>query len=80
MSQQERSEYMDSLNRYRTNLSVMKNEREEGRAEGLVEGRMERDKEIVMRLVAKGMDPEEIADMLGMELEAIQLIIDKGRI
>ena len=38
MSEEERIKYNVSLDTYRTNLSVMKNERAEGRAEGLEEG------------------------------------------
>ena len=38
MSEEERLKYNISLDTYRTNLSVMKNERAEGRQEGLAEG------------------------------------------
>ena len=41
LSEEERLKYNISLDTYRTNLSVMKNERAEGRAEGLAEGRAE---------------------------------------
>ncbi len=110
MSPDDRSRYMYSLNLYRTNLSVMKNEREEGRAEGLAEGRAEglaegraeglaegraeglaegraeglaegkenRDKEVVMRMLSKGMDATEIADMLGLEKDKVLQIITES--
>ena len=45
MSEEERVKYNISLDTYRTNLSVMKNEREEGREEGRKEGREEGRKE-----------------------------------
>ena len=38
MSEEDRLKYNISLDTYRTNLSVMKNERAEGREEGLIEG------------------------------------------
>ena len=38
LSEEERLKYNISLDTYRTNLSVMKNERAEGRAEGIEEG------------------------------------------
>ena len=73
MSPEDRNRYMYSLNKYRTNLSVMKNEREEGRAEG----RANRDKEIVMRMFSKGMEVAEIADMLGLTTDKVTLIISE---
>ena len=41
MSEEERLKHHIDIDTYRTNLSVMKNERAEGRAEGLAEGRAE---------------------------------------
>ena len=38
MSEEERVKYNINLDTYRTNLSVMKNERAEGRKEGLAKG------------------------------------------
>ncbi len=79
MSEEERMKYNVSLDTYRTNLSVMKNERAEGhaegKAEGIVEGRADRDKEIVMRLLSKGMESAEIADMIGLDINKVNQII-----
>ena len=70
MSPEDRNRYMYSLNKYRTNLSVMKNEREEGREEGARMQALESAKQMKadkmpVNIIQKytGLTPEEIANL-----------------
>lgn len=70
MDQDERRRYFHSLNKYRTNLSVMVNEREEGRAEGRAEEKIENAK----RFKSLGVDIETIAKATGLTVEEIRAL------
>ena len=82
MDQDERRRYFHSLNKYRTNLSVMVNEREEGRAEGLAEGlaegraegRAEEKIENAKRFKELGVDIETIAKATGLTVEEVRAL------
>lgn len=88
MTEQEREMYNISLDSYRTNLSVMKNERAEGRAEGLAEGvakglakgraeglakgRIEERLANARNLKRLGVDNATISHALGLTLEEVE--------
>lgn len=67
MTDQEREMYNISLDSYRTNLSVMKNERAEGRAEG----REEKAIEVGLSMKKDGMSIDTIIRYTGLTLEDI---------
>ncbi len=69
LSEEERNKYFSSLEAYRTHISIMKHEREEGREE-------ERMK-FISRLFSKGKDANEIADLLGLDIDFVKDIISK---
>lgn len=71
MNSEERRKYFHSLNKYRTNLSVMQNEREEGRAEGLLEGSVKKQIEIAKNAKIMGMDISTISKLTGLSIEDI---------
>ncbi len=67
MTDQEREMYNISLDSYRTNLSVMKNERAEGRAEG----REEKAIKVARSMKKDGMSIDTIMRYTGLTLEDI---------
>lgn len=70
LGSEERRQYFNSLNKYRTNLSVMKNERVEGREEGRKEERVE----IARNAKAMGMDSSTISQLTGLHVEEIDCL------
>lgn len=71
MTADERAKYNISIDAYRTSLSVMKNEREEGRAEG----RVEEKKSVAVSLKQMGvLTVEQIAEATGLSIEEIEKI------
>ena len=78
MTPEELKQYNISIDSYRTNLSVMKNERAEGRAEGRTEGRaggiQKRNNEIAIQLLAIGMPIEQISMVTGLSTSEIQAL------
>ena len=70
MDSEERRKYFNSLNKYRTNLSVMQNERIEGREEG----RNERTVEIAVNLKSLGISIEKIAEATGLTKDEIETL------
>lgn len=52
---------------------------QEGMEKGLQEGREQGMKDIVFRMLEKGMDPEMIADLTGMNIEEIQKLEEEFR-
>ena len=78
MTPEELKQYNISIDSYRTNLSVMKNERAEGIAEGRAEGRAEgiqkRNNEIAIQLLAIGMPIEQISMVTGLSTSEIQAL------
>lgn len=52
---------------------------QEGMEKGLQEGREQGKKDIVFRMLEKGMDPEMIADLTGMNIEEIQKLEEEFR-
>ena len=76
MTEQEREIYNISLDSYRTNLSVMRNERAEGRAEGhaegLVEGREEKAFEMARAMLQDGESIEKIMRYTKLSREQIE--------
>ena len=76
MSDEERMRYNISLDTYRTNLSVMKNERKEGHEEGLKKGLKKGREEGLKEGQKKGREEEKLsiarnAKSLGMSIEQI---------
>lgn len=73
MTVEDRTRYNVSLDTYRTNLSVMQNERAEGRAEGLSQGRAEGLAEGILKsahqLIAAGFDKPTVISVLGLTPE-----------
>ncbi|MCL2481091.1 MAG: Rpn family recombination-promoting nuclease/putative transposase [Spirochaetaceae bacterium] len=49
----------------------------EGRTEGIAQGRVERDRVIAMNALAKGLTPELVCDITGLDLETIQSLSSK---
>jgi len=82
MSEEERFKYQSSLDRYRTNVAVMKNERAEGRAEGIeeglakgrAEGRAEGVLSVAKQLLMMGMNTEQVVQATGLSVEEIKAI------
>ena len=86
MTPEELKQYNISIDSYRTNLSVMKNERAEGiaeglakglakgRAEGRAEGIQKRNNEIAIQLLAIGMPIEQISMVTGLSTSEIQAL------
>ncbi|MDO4949246.1 MAG: hypothetical protein Q4E55_03640 [Bacteroidales bacterium] len=79
MTDEERRKYNISIDTYRTNLAVMRNERAEGweegeaigrqrgRAEGRAEGEHQKALSIAMSLKATGMSLDQIARITGLD-------------
>ena len=76
MSEEDRLKYNISLDTYRTNLSVMKNERAEGRQEGLIEGRKagvaEANRSFATKLKLDGFSTEMIQKYTGLTADEIE--------
>lgn len=70
MTREELDKYNISIDSYRTNLSAMKNERAEGRAEG--ESKM--CIEIARKMKSEGLPTELISKMTSLSLEEINLL------
>ena len=70
MTPEELKQYNISIDSYRTNLSVMKNERAEGRAEGI----QKRNNEIAIQLLAIEMPIEQISMVTGLSTSEIQAL------
>lgn len=66
LDSEERRRYFNSLNKYRTNLSVMQNER--------IEGREEKALEIAKNAKAMGLDVSVISKLTGLSIEEIENI------
>ena len=76
MSEEDRLKYNISLDTYRTNLSVMKNERAEGRQEGLIEGHkkglVEANRSFATKLKSDGFSTEMIEKYTGLSAKEIE--------
>ena len=68
MNSEERRKYFNSLNKYRTNLSVMQNEHNEG----FTEGRNERTVEIARNAKKMGMEASVISKLTGLSVSDIE--------
>lgn len=66
MTPDELKQYNISIDSYRTNLSVMKNERAEGRAEGIAE--------MATKMLAVGIPVEQISAVTGLSINEIQAL------
>lgn len=75
MTPEERIKYNISIDSFRTNLSVLKNERAEGLEEGLVKGRAEGQSLAAKNLKAMGiLTLEQIAAATGLTIEEIETL------
>lgn len=72
MTEEERIRYNVSLDSFRTNLSVMKNERAEGVAEGYEKGIAEGLMKAAARMKSAGFDIQVIAETLGLSAQQIE--------
>ena len=73
MTPEERIKYNISIDSFRTNLSVLKNERAEGRAEGIEEGMVKGQKIAAKNLKQMGiLTAEQIAAATGLSKEEIE--------
>ena len=68
MDSEERRKYFNSLNKYRTNLSVMQNEHEEG----FTEGRHEKAVEIARNAKDMRLDASLISKLTGLSISEIE--------
>ena len=68
MTAEERKKYNISIDSYRTNLSVMKNERAEGNIEGIEKERIRN----ITNMRSKGLADEFIADLLDLDIEYVR--------
>jgi len=68
MSDEERFKYQSSLDMYRTNVAVMKNERAEGIEEGIAKGISS----VAKQLLKMGMSTEQIAQATGLSVAEIE--------
>ena len=73
MNSEERRKYFNSLNKYRTNLSVMQNEHDEG----FTEGRNERTIEIARLMLQEGEPIEKIARYTGLSTDVLSGMLSK---
>ena len=73
MNSEERRKYFNSLNKYRTNLSVMQNEHDEG----ITEGRNERTIEIARLMQQEGEPIEKIARYTGLSTDVLSGMLSK---
>ena len=78
MTPEELKQYNISIDSYRTNLSVMKNERAEGIAEGMAKGRAEEKAkaiaekmEIARQLLATGIPVDQISSIMKLPISEI---------
>lgn len=72
MTEEERIRYNVSLDSFRTNLSVMKNERAEGVAEGYEKGIAEGLMKAAARMKSAGFDIQVIAETLGLSTQQLE--------
>lgn len=72
MTEEERMRYNVSLDSFRTNLSVMKNERAEGVAEGYEKGIAEGLMKAAARMKSAGFDIQVIAETLGLSTQQLE--------
>ena len=76
MTAEERKKYNISIDSYRTNLSVMKHERAEGIAEGLIKGIAEGERKATLAnalsLKLNGVPVDIIAKSLGLSIEEVE--------
>lgn len=72
MTEEERIRYNVSLDSFRTNLSVMKNERAEGVAEGYEKGIAEGLMKAAARMKSAGFDIPVIAETLGLSTQQLE--------
>ena len=68
MNTEERRKYFKSLNKYRTNLSVMEYATEEGLEKGLEKGREEMAIEIARNAKKMGMEASVISKLTGLSV------------
>ena len=73
MNSEEGRKYFNSLNKYRTNLSVMQNEHDEG----FTEGRNERTIEIARLMLQEGEPIEKIARYTGLSTDVLSGMLSK---
>ena len=72
MTAEERKKYNISIDSYRTNLSVMKNERAEGIAEGIIKGERKATLANALSLKLNGVPVDIIAKSLGLSIEEVE--------
>lgn len=72
MTAEERKKYNISIDSYRTNLSVMKNERAEGIAEGIIKGERKATLANALSLKLNGVPVDIIAKSLGLSFEEVE--------
>ena len=71
--------YNISIDTYRTNLSIMKNERAEGRAEGIAEERAKAESEKLdsaRQLLGMGLPATQVALALKLPLERVNALVE----
>lgn len=67
--------YEDSVNAYRDIVNAIKTAEKKKYAEGKAEGRAEGRAEIVQKMLAKGMNTEDVAELTGLSTEEIRKLI-----
>lgn len=72
--EEERAKYNISIDSYRTNLSVMQNERAEGREKGREEGRAEIRIANALSMLADNMPIELVAKYSGLTIEEVKAL------
>lgn len=60
-----------------TLTALLADERYEGKMEGLAEGRAEERLEVVSRMLSRGYSPEQISDILGIQLDEVKALAAK---
>lgn len=71
LSQTEYRDYEDSLKYYRDLKNSLDTAKEEGKMEGIIEGKMEREIDIAKNMLKKGLEIEMISELTGLPLEEI---------
>jgi predicted transposase/invertase (TIGR01784 family) len=74
MPEGERETYQHNLNDYRTYLATLETAEKKGSVKGRVEGRAEREMEIVRNLKTMGLSQSDIAKATGLSLDEIEKI------
>ena len=72
MSKEDRMKYDESIKVYRDQLVMMEFERQQGKAEGLAEGKAEERLKNARGMKAAGISPDLIAQITGLSLETIR--------